>query len=366
MAPLAQAAAPVLAPVVTPAALPLASLGALPVDSKATIVVSPVAFGATGGVQVKFGKSNVVKKRPVELQLSWDSVTWSKVATAKMDKKGAVTFKTSPASGGTYRAVAAVYKKKSEVATKSVTNLSLTRNYEFTGTAEDAEWKHRAQGFDAYGRNCAAPIESNAVMGGGFATLKLTRGSADDIALAKAAGCNTKKYSVYRSGMVSTEGAFTMKTGILAAKVKFPLVRGLHNGVWLRSSGSPSSEIDMVEAYGYPKGRGITHAWHYYGANNSRAIKEYKKLGGKSKSWWKAWHVYSVEFTPSKLVFRIDGTVTKTVSRGSKYYPPADSEYFLAMTALASEFDQNNHKITNKEIGSTKTTVDWVRAWKTS
>lgn len=235
----------------------------------------------------------------------------------------------------------------------------LVRNYEFDGSALDDEWAPRNEGsYEAYGRNCAAPYANNVTISGGTVKLKVTKGTKANVKSAKAAKCKTTKYKVYRNAMIGTQNSFGLSSGIIAARVKFPRTRGLHSGVWLRSA---TSEIDMVEAYGYPRGRGITHAWHGYFAK--RVIKEYKRIGSKSKAWWSQYHVYSVEWDSQKVIFRIDGSITKAVSRGSSYYPPSNETYFLVISALTSEFDQRTHRMSSKELKATTTSVDWVKAW---
>lgn len=352
-------AAPVLTPAVAPAVLPLVS--PLPVDTGAKLTVNPVAYG--GSVVADFSKGQTVKKRPVMLQAQRPDGSWTNVVAKalKMDSKGVVVFKLGIGDTTIYRAVAGRYKKKkSEVVTPSRWSAwKLDKSYDFNGTNLDADWASRNEGsFAAYGRNCAAPFASNVAVSGGYVHLKLTNGNRADIAAARAAGCVTSKYKVYRNAMISTDGAYSISKGIMAAKVKFPRTRGLHNGVWLRSR---NSEIDMVEAYGYPKGRGVTHAWHGY--SPTRVIKEHKRIGNKSKKWWSQAHIYSVEWNSQRVTYRIDGAITKSVSRGSAYKPLGGESYFLVISSLTSEFDQRAHKVTASELGSTTTSVDWVKAW---
>ncbi len=350
VAPPAQAAAPVRAPAAASAALPLASLGAVNVDTSATISVSPVAYGATGGVQVKFSKTNAVKKRPVELQVSWDAVNWTNAVKAKvkMDSKGVATFKVTPLGGAYYRAVAETYKKKTEIATPARQALTITRDYGFGGSTLEPEWTYRfTDVYTAKGRNCSAPQTGNTVVSGG--AVKLSRTVETDpakIAAARTAGCSKKQKTIYRNAMITTENLFSLKTGMISAQIKFPKNRGVHGGLWLQSHGGP--EIDPIESYGL--GKGFTNVYHL----NGKEYKVYKK--NPKSSWYKKAHVFSVEWNASQVVFRVDGTVTKTVK---KTLPTAD--YFLVMSQLSSDWELN------KASKSTATmTVDWVKVWATS
>ena len=89
------------------------------------------------------------------------------------------------------------------------------------------------------------------------------------------------------------------------------------------------------------------------------------KSAVKKSSWWKKSHVFSIEWTRDKVIFRLDGTVTKTEM---KRLP--DTDYFLVMSILSSDWETGRltkpvNGGTKAPKGTTKGTmkVNWVKAW---
>jgi beta-glucanase (GH16 family) len=352
------------APAVVPAAAPVSPVPPA-VDAKSSLSINPVADG--GGIVATFSKAYRLKNRPVTLQVSTNSgLTWAPVNKVKMTSKGVATFKVGINDTASYRAVADAYKsKKTAVATKLASSKwLLDRTYQFTtGAALNTEWQPRMEGrYTALGRKCSAPYASNAVIGGDYASLSLTKEKNAAIIKSQLSDCTksingTKSFSsktkkkllksvpLYRNAMVSTENRYSVRTGIVAARVKFPKNRGMHAGVWLQSNSR--SEIDMIESYGY--GKGITNVVHVNGKEN----KVYKK--NTKSSWWKGYHVFSVEWTTTRVIFRMDGKVTKSVAKTTP-----GTDYFLVMSLLSSDWELD--KLTSP---SAKMSVDWVKVWKT-
>jgi len=380
---LAMAASMLVGPSAAVQAAPLVPLASTvvpaPVDAStdpgSVLRVNPVAYGTGGSLFVDF-KAAAVKNRKVQFQ-RWTGTEWVSVgALIKMKSSGVAILKTTPDVEAAYRALAVqiTYKRKVRLATPSniaSSPLSAVKNYGFdVDGALDADWATRNDGrFDAYGRVCSAPHAANSVVSGGKVTLAVSK-IASPSAEVKS-GCAkgimaTRSYSkkqkkalikknpVYWNAMLGTQDSFMMKTGIVAARIKFPKNTGMHSGVWLQSG--VRSEIDMVESYGY--GKGITNVVHVNGKEN----KLYKAKM-KSKSWWSKYHVFSVEWTRNtlgltKLVFRIDGAVTK-----SKSLWTPDANYFLVMSNLSSDWELS--KIKDSQLKSAKMSVDWVKVWST-
>ena len=136
-------------------------------------------------------------------------------------------------------------------------------------------------------------------------------------------------------------GNFSYKYGYAAARIKFEKGRGQHGGFWMqpqlrpRDYGSPAqtgAEIDVVEFFGkgYPEG-GLAHFLYSYprkGMTTSTARSSRRAataLAGKSDSWWSRYHVFSVQWTSSGYVFRIDGTDTWRSSKAVSKQPSTSS-----------------------------------------
>jgi beta-glucanase (GH16 family) len=404
--------APAQAQTPTPAALPAAATVAV----GGALTISP-ADTKSGSITATFTKANIVKNRPVVLQKLVDT-NWVQVPVGKkplkMSSKGVVVFKLTPEMGTAYKAVAAEYrykvKKKWKTAAAVETSpksLSLVFNDGFSGTDfNSASWSRTLNShFDVDTRWCSAPMDTNGTVANGVANLtmsnvskdlaktvnaqtvekqkaakqaaldaanKMKKGKAKTKALkdAKAMKTNGCPTGVYGNARVSTEGKFSMKTGIVAAEIKFPKAQGMHGGVWLRTVPNGGSELDMVEAFGL--GKGIQNVVHI-GKRDSKTAgtyetKESKKWVAKSSvkksSWWDKYHVFSMEWDTKTVTFRLDGVVTKTEKPTTGI--PSDG-YYIVMSMLSSDWETGrltkpvNHGKKAKLPESMK--VNWVKAW---
>ena len=57
-------------------------------------------------------------------------------------------------------------------------------------------------------------------------------------------------------------------------------------------------------------------------------------LRGKSDTWWSRYHVFSVDWTASGYVFRIDGTITWRSSKAVSKVPQ-----YLILSLLSSDWE---------------------------
>jgi beta-glucanase (GH16 family) len=172
--------------------------------------------------------------------------------------------------------------------------------------------------------------------------------------MSKTKGC---PQGVFTNAMIASTGTTPITSGIVAARIKFPKGKGMHGSAWLQSS--DGQEIDFIESYGL--GKGITNVVHRRSGSTlvrspASAAKSYVLTSKVRKSsWWAQYHVFSVEFDNTKLIFRVDGTVTRTM----KGMP--DRDYFLVLSLLSSDWE-----LPLLKKGSVPSTmrVDWVRTWE--
>lgn len=341
----------------------------VPVDAKARLLIDPVEADSTGWVSAEFGTA--VKGRPVVLQRR-DASAWQDVTTGKQDADGRVRFLVTGGIGdATYRAVAQQSSAggKDEPAT-ATPEASLADQWtadlatEFSGSDLEADsWAHRFSGiYEAGGRHCAAPTPDNVELSDGIAELAVTEDAdADRVALAKSAGCEQKRF--FRNAMISTESLYTIKSGVLATRVKFAEGQGMHGSIWLQSGSH--SEIDMIESYGF--GRGLTSVIHVDGKRHPADSENayIHAYATKDKEWWSKFHTVSVEWDSSQVVVRIDGVEAQRISQKMP-----DAEYFLVVSMLSSDWEQkrltnpvqNAEGVTPQPLPQTME-VDWIRTW---
>ncbi len=397
LTPLAEAAVPA-------AATPVVSGLVLPAELTpyaGTLDLNPVANARSGSITAAFTGAARVKNRPVYLYQSTDAgLTWVRVGSkVKLSSSGKAVFKVTPDARYSYKAVAGTYtykvkgkKRTAPLAETSPATLAgqWTVNPDFSdefnsGALDPSKWKPTLEDeYRAGNRWCSVPKDANVTVSDGKVVLTMRR--ADDTtkswvtaaarglqkaASKKVVGCPN---GVYTNARLSNEfTGRTIKTGIVAAEMTFPIYQGGHGGIWLRTANNSSGrfdEIDIVEAFGWKKGiQSVLHWGTTCSSTDDRKCETTeskkwvaKKTVGKS-SWWGKSHVFSVEFTGTQVIYRIDGVVTRTDKRAMP-----DAEYSLVMSMLSSDYELG--RLTKPVSGNKKkaklpmsTTVNWVRTW---
>ncbi len=242
-------------------------------------------------------------------------------------------------------------------------------------------WGYSLTGiYDAGGRWCSAPVKANVGFGDSVVRLATSRASkkvttkVNATARRKQAKAGQKVIGcpegVFDNAMITTEGRFGLATGMVAARVRFPAEQGAHAAVWLYDR--TGQEIDIFESYGY--GRGVTNIVHLRGRKTPAAGPDGYVVPElvADRAWWDRWHVVAVEWTSSKVVFSLDGEVTRTL----KVKVPK-GEYALMLSMLSSDWE--TYRLTKPHLrpgagvdpASMEVPelpfameVDWVRAWK--
>ena len=80
-------------------------------------------------------------------------------------------------------------------------------------------------------------------------------------------------------------------------------------------------------------------------------------LTSRSDTWWRNYHVFSVEWTPTEYVFRINGHEVWRTDDGVSHHPE-----FLILSMLSSDFElpRLGHRQDDVQTAS----VDWVKVWE--
>lgn len=372
------------APSGTPAPQQSSPTGRVPQDAAAALEVSPVDYGDSTLVRATFGASHRAKGRPIALQRQTDS-GWQEVASAKMTGAGSVEF-LALGTGGTFRAVALpAGKARDAVATptaKAADQWNRVLNSGFDGSSLPQPWDYRLTDiYDAGGRWCSAPRKGNVEVAGGTITLSMSKASKAVTARVNASAKRKQAQAgqktvgcpegVFDNAMVSTQDRFTVPSGMVAARVKFPSEPGAHASVWLQSDAA--QELDMIETFGY--GRGITNVIHVRGTKHpADGAQSYVATDPVADpQWWEAWHTVSVEWDRSGVRFRLDGKLTRELKVAL-----APANYYVVISLLSSDWETYRLTKPDARPGSGVDAasvpkpklpftmdVDWVRAWRT-
>ena len=159
--------------------------------------------------------------------------------------------------------------------------------------------------------------------------------------------------------------------GVAAARMKFQQARGQHASFWLQPRGllkfgtTPwGAEIDVIEYFGEDERRGGLMTNVYRPSPEGAKIRSGTHFGsadrflaGRSDAWWKNYHVFSVEWTPTEYVFRIDGHETWRTTEGISHHPQ-----FLILSLLSS--DDELAALGGEDDIDENAYVDWVQFWQ--
>jgi hypothetical protein len=247
---------------------------------------------------------------------------------------------------------------------------------EFGGSGLDWRWEHRVQIHNPWGgRSCSKGADSAATVDGGVLRLSVLPDPAETAA---SGACYTYDeagnalgdvpYAYRLNANVSTQQSADFQYGVAAARMRFHEARGQHAAFWLQPRGlsyeTPATwgaEIDVVEWFGATPGPDSLVSTVYkpaQGENRARIGGRYRNpdrfLASKSDSWWRNYHVFSLEWTPEEYVFRIDGVETWRTSAGISHDPQ-----FLILSMLSSDHELS----ANPDARPEHAYVDWVAFW---
>jgi beta-glucanase (GH16 family) len=170
----------------------------------------------------------------------------------------------------------------------------------------------------------------------------------------------------FLSARINTEKKMEFTYGTASCRMKIASGAGMWPAFWALGEGSwpGCGEIDMMETVG--DSSWISNALHgpnYFG-NTPLAYRYYLP----NKETVDQWHIYSVDWTPDKLVFKTDGVVTYTVTKAmvEKYGRWAfDNPKFIILNfALGGGYPNGVNKITSPYNGISRATVDKIKAGK--
>lgn len=342
-----------------------------------TFAGAPVGVSPSGRTGLTPGVATFEPARPgrtVLIQADYED-GWRTVVRTKQDNAGQAHFNVMATDKGeplTFRAVTTHNGFERGVASAGATAKAaalpqLWRD-EFTGSGKlSARWTHRQVGLRAKPRRLCSEVRTqNARRKGGAAVLEVRK-----LGGKPRKGC--KKYGEYSNAMVAANNpADHMLYGVAAARIKFQSNRGQHGAFWLQvpdgmpSDNPPSTgvEIDIAEYFGDGRRKGGLASYVHYlnkrgndvSIGGEKAVyQKTKKLLPRGKEWSDAWHVYSVEWTPNRYIFRVDGHVTLTTSRSMSRSPE-----MVVLSALTSDWET---PAMNARRFPTVTKYDWVRVW---
>lgn len=317
----------------------------------------------------------VRKGRKVILQ-RLDGKRWVSVATSAQDGRGAAQF-TAPYSiagrAQVYRSFTVRTRTLQKTTTRGVSTSAWetpTFSDEFGGTALSADWTHRLQGYSAPSkRKCSKADPSAVSVGGGQVRLSVL----SDPMQPYACTYGGKRYRWRLNGHIGTQGTQSFSYGYAAARIRFQPRPGQHASFWMQpetrtaTEGSPlatGAEIDIIEWFGNGSSDGLCNFVYDYPDDGKADSVTARKSGAcvanprrYGTDWATKYHVFSVEWTPQRYIFRIDGKETYRTSVGV-----SGQREYLILSLLSSDYELarlgGDHRLPQHMY------VDWVRYWE--
>ena len=336
-------------------------------------IVQAGDLAADAGEASLFAEAAFTPVRPgraVVVQRRLPGGTWERVARDTQGAEGKVRFSVPQDAGTPYqfRVLATPYDGAPAMASEAQgsNRWRLDLDDQFTFGVDTTRWVTRGDTHEPESKRTCAKADPSMVSSSG-GTLDLS--VAPDPAFAPDT-CSWKNPDTGASGTadyflnahVGTQGAYSFRYGVAAARVKFHQPQGMHSAFWLQDSGEADgtvgAEIDIVEFFGrgYSNG-GIAQFIYPQGAEEVGGTQPdaEKALKARGDNWWDRYHVFSVEWTPEEYVFRIDGEETLRTDVGV-----ADRKVFVILSLLTSDWELKKLP----EVGTGTASVDWVRVWQ--
>ena len=174
-----------------------------------------------------------------------------------------------------------------------------------------------------------------------------------------------KKYD-FLSGRINTQHKLEFTYGTASARMKMEAGAGLWPAFWALGNGNwpACGEIDVMETVG--DSSWVSNALHgpgYFG-NTPLVYRAFFPAGIDVTQW----HVYSVDWTPDHIIFKVDEKVTYKVTRAmvERYGHWAfDNPKFIILNfALGGGYPGGVNKVKEPYFGISQSTVDKIKAGK--
>ena len=294
--------------------------------------------------------------RVVKLQ-RYSSGAWRTIDSGVQNRRGYATFNinTKYARNYYHRAVAVTHNGASYVVSKGyyARTKQLRFRDDFSGTALDLNrWAYRQVGSrnPAGMRACSESSRSAVSVASGSLRLDVRKIQPTSLDYDVTADC---PYGQFYNGHIGTQGRFGTTYGIMAARMRLAPGMGKHSAFWTRPAAGGDAEIDIMEYFG--RRNNIQHKVYWDGGSHGRVF-DLSRVLGKDKTYTNSYHVFSVEWTKSVYIFRVDGIETFRTRRGRSHV-----DQFLIASLLSSDYEL---PYLNQSTLPHTTYVDWVRVWR--
>jgi beta-glucanase (GH16 family) len=166
------------------------------------------------------------------------------------------------------------------------------------------------------------------------------------------------------SGRMDTQHKAEFTYGTIAARMKLPVGSGLWPAFWVLGNGEwpETGEIDIMENVG--EGNWVSSAMHGGGYFGDTPIG--KRRYFVSPEDITGWHIYSADWHPWEIDFKVDGVTHYRVTRGAiQHYGPwafDNPKYIILNLAIGGGYPNGVNRVTSPYFGLPASTVARIDA----
>jgi beta-glucanase (GH16 family) len=334
--------------------------------------VAPIAQSQSGTKNLTPGTATFTPARPdapVRVQRQ-TADGWVDVANGTQDKNGTFNFAVDAVGANgpyTFRAVSTpAHSDQIASAEATSANWKIAFGDDFDGDAADNSFSSIGPDGHTGKRTCSVVGDNQTGATGSAVTLQVGLDPAG-----VPTDCDLPTGTV--DAAISTRDTQTFTYGVFAARIKYEDAPGQHGAFWLLPAdgsqpGDPATvgtEIDVNEYFGDLSGiptMGNNVYWNNGETPGQDLVSDGQRFAtsttalGPGQTPSNGYHVYSVEWTPTEYIFRLDGVETFRTSKGVSQQPQ-----YLLLSLLSSDWEHVNLDPTT--LPSTMK-VDWVRVWQ--
>ena len=275
--------------------------------------------------------------------------SWQTVATVSQDRQGRAQFAARASRNGqalTYRVKAVELRGLPAIMSSTVSTerwLTPTWTDEFSGDSLSKNVDPPRETYEPQSlRRCSRGDAEAVRVGGGAVRLSVLRDRS------RLTTCPALRRGRSPAGTPTASTATSAPTRLLLQvrrrrrRIKFPRLRGQHGSFWMQPvggmyPGGTGHEIDVIEFFGEASAAASFSYIHRY--EGGRIVKTGANipdtfLHGPRDGWGKNFHVFSVQWTPRSLIFRIDGKETWRIGGRISRVPQ-----YLILSLLSSDYE---------------------------
>jgi beta-glucanase (GH16 family) len=170
----------------------------------------------------------------------------------------------------------------------------------------------------------------------------------------------------FTSGRIDTRGKMSFTYGTAAARIKLTAAQGLWPAFWALGDGAwpATGEIDIMENVGERDWTNV--ALHGPGYSGNTPLVSRRPFPASNDIT--GWHIYSVDWTPDRLAFKVDDDlfyeVTKTAVEQYGRWAYDNPKHLIVNLAIGGQYPRAVNHVDAPYVGLPASTVDQIKADK--